>query len=174
MVIVNLQTLYQEHNEQDFKQHNLPLGVLLEGKFYSTFKNRIIPKQNSGEQLKLIEQSTPTQMLVVGDGDIIKNQLNLTNPNVPRGTPLPLGYDQFTNMQYGNKDFILNTIDYMLDDSGLISIRSRELTLRLIDYNKLKADRNYWKMLNTLLPVLLVILFGILYTWLRRRKYARA
>jgi len=172
--MVNLQTLYQEHNEAEFRQQNLPVGVLLEGKFYSTFKNRIIPKQNSGEQVKLIDQSKPTQMLVVGDGDMIRNQLNLTNPSVPRGTPLPLGYDQFTNMQYGNKDFILNTIDYMLDDSGLISIRSRELTLRLIDYNKLKADRNYWKMLNTLLPVLLVILFGILYTWLRRRKYARA
>ncbi len=171
--MVNLQTLYQQHNEADFKQRNLPVGVLLEGKFYSTFKNRIIPKENSGEQFKLIEQSTETQMLVVGDGDIIRNQLNLTNPNIPRGTPLPLGYDQFTGMQYGNKDFILNTIDYMLDDSNLMSIRSRELTLRLLDYNKIAADKTYYKLLNTALPVALVLVFGLLYTWLRRRKYSR-
>ena len=171
--MVNLQTLYQEHNENNFRQQNLPVGVLLEGKFTSAFKNRIVPKENSGEPINLLTESRPTQMLVVGDGDVIKNQLNLVNPNIPRGTPLPLGYDQFTNMQYGNKDFILNTIDYMLDDSGLISIRSRELTLRLLDFNKLKADRSYWQAVNTVVPVVLVILFGILYTWLRRRKYAR-
>ena len=171
--MVNLQTLYEEQNENNFRQQNLPVGVLLEGTFTSAFKNRIMPRVGNGEPLKLIEESRPTQMLVVGDGDIIKNQLNLVNPNIPRGTPLPLGYDQFTGMQYGNKDFILNTVDYMLDDSGLISIRSRELTLRLLDFNKLKAERNYWQTLNTVVPILLVMLFGLLYTWLRRRKYAR-
>jgi ABC-2 type transport system permease protein len=76
-------------------------------------------------------------------------------------------------MQYGNKDFVLNTIDYMLDDSGLISIRSRELTLRLLDFNRLKSEKQYWQLLNTVTPIVLVILFGIIYAWLRRRKYAR-
>ncbi len=171
--MVNLQTLYQDHNENNFRQQNLPVGVLLEGTFTSAFKNRIVPKENSGEPIGFIEQSRPTQMLVVGDGDVVKNQLNLVNPNIPRGTPLPLGYDQFTGMQYGNKDFVLNTIDYMLDDSGLISIRSRELTLRLLDFNRLKSEKQYWQLLNTVTPIVLVILFGIIYAWLRRRKYAR-
>lgn len=171
--MVNLQTLYDEPQESNFRQSNLPVGVLLEGEFESAFKNRITPKHGQGQQLSLIEKSAKTQMLVVGDGDIIKNQLNLVNPNIPRGQPLPLGYDQFTGMQYGNKDFILNAIDYMLDDSGLISIRSRELTLRLLDYNKLDEQRTYWQVVNTAVPVLSIILFGILYTWWRRRKYAR-
>lgn len=170
--MVGLQTLYQEQNEQNFRQQNLPVGVLLEGTFTSAFKNRIVPKENNNEQIKPIYKSSPTQMLVVGDGDLVKNQLNLVNPNLPRGTPLPLGYDQFTGMQYGNKDFVLNAIDYMLDDSGLISIRSRELTLRLLDFNKLKAEKAFWQWLNTLLPVVLVLLFGVFYTWLRRKRFA--
>jgi gliding-associated putative ABC transporter substrate-binding component GldG len=170
--MVNLQTLYQEHNEASFRQQFMPVGVLLEGTFQSAFKNRIVPKEQTGDPIRLINESRPTEMLVVADGDIIKNQLNVINPNIPRGTPLPVGFDQYTNTQYGNKDFILNAIDYMLDDSGLISIRSRELTLRLLDFNVLKAERNYWQALNTALPIALVIVFGLLHAWLRRRKYA--
>ena len=170
--MVSLQTLYEQHNEATFTQHNLPVGVLLEGSFESAFKYRITPKPNTGEQLNIVNDGRPTQMLVVGDGDIIKNQLNLVNPSIPRGQPLPLGYDQFTGMQYGNKDFILNTIDYMLDDSGLISIRSRELTLRLLDYNRLKEEESYWKILNTVVPIIAILLFGLIYTWWRRRKYS--
>jgi ABC-2 type transport system permease protein len=170
--MVQLQTLYQDHNEANFRQQNLPVGVLLEGEFNSAFKNRITPKEQSGEAIKVIEKGRKTEMLVVADGDIIKNQLNVVNPNIPRGTPLPTGFDQYTNMQYGNKDFFLNAIDYMLDDSGLISIRSRELKLRLLDFNRIKAEETYWKLLNTIAPIILVLLFGILYTWLRRRKYA--
>jgi ABC-2 type transport system permease protein len=171
--MVQLQTLYQEHNESSFRQQNLPVGVLLEGKFTSAFKNRIIPREQSGETINLITEGRETQMIVVADGDIVKNQLNVVNPNIPRGTPLPTGFDQYTNMQYGNKDFFLNAIDYMLDDSGLISIRSRELKLRLLDFNRIKAEDTYWKLLNTITPIVLVLLFGFVYTWLRRRKYAR-
>ncbi len=171
--MVNLQTLYTEPVESQFTQKNLPLAVLLEGEFNSTFANRVLPNPDSKEQFSITNKGKSTQMLVVGDGDIIKNQLNLVNPKIPRGTPLPLGYDQFTGMQYGNKDFILNAIDFMLDQNNLISIRSRELTLRLLDFNKIEADKTYWKTFNTALPIAIIILFGILYNWLRRRKYAR-
>jgi gliding-associated putative ABC transporter substrate-binding component GldG len=171
--MVNLQTLYQEQNEAMFTQRNLPVGILLEGTFESVFKNRIIPKPESGEQISVMDKSSPTQMLVIGDGDMVRNQLNVVNPNIPRGQPLPVGYDQFTGMQYGNKDFLLNAIDYMLDDSGMINIRSRELTLRLLDFNKIRADKSYWQALNTVVPIVLVLIFGMVYTWLRRRKYAR-
>jgi ABC-2 type transport system permease protein len=111
---------------------------------------------------------------VVADGDIILNQFNLVNPNIPKGAPLPLGYDQYTNTQYGNKDFLVNTLDYMLDDKGLIAIRSRELKIRLLDLEQIKEERLYWQLLNTLVPLLLLILMALANTWWRRKKYVKS
>ncbi len=170
--IVSLQRLYEEPNQALFNQKFLPLGVLLEGSFESAFKNRLLPKENGPEQLKLKTEGDHTQMVVIGDGDIIRNQLNILNPNIPKGTPLPLGFDQFTGQQYGNKNLLLNIMDYMLDDSGLISIRSRELKLRLLNPEKVRGNRLYWQLINTLVPVAVIILFGILLTFIRKRKYA--
>ncbi len=170
--MVNLGTLYQKQEEKRYTQKYFSLAMLLEGEFESAFKNRLLPKEDGTENLPLKEKSSFTQMLVVGDGDIIKNQLNIVNPNLPRGTPLPLGFDQFTGTQYGNKDFLMNTIDYMLDETGLISIRSRELKIRLLDFNKLKEGKLNWQLLNTLLPIAVIIIFGLLFNYLRRRQYA--
>lgn len=170
--MVSLSKLYNEPDERFFNKRNLPVGVLLEGNFESVFKNRILPKDGSGESIKVKEKGDNTQMLIISDGDIIRNQLSIIDPNIPKGTPLPLGYDQFTGQQYGNKDFLLNAMDYMLDDTGLISIRSRELKLRLLNPQKVKAERTYWQWLNTLLPVGLIVLLGFVLTFLRRRKYA--
>jgi len=171
--MVTLQTLYQKHDENTFRQRNLPVAVLLEGNFTSVFKNRIVPKDFDGQKFNVIEDGKPSQMLVVGDGDMVKNQLNVLNPNIAKGTPLPLGYDQYTGMQYGNKDFVMNAIDYMLDDSNLIEIRSRELTLRLLDGNRVRQEKGFYNLLNTLLPIGLVLFFGLIYAWLRKRKYAK-
>lgn len=170
--MVNLSTLYQEQNQQNYTRKFLNVGVLLEGEFESIFKNRILPKDGTGNSLKLIEKSIETQMLVVSDGDIIRNQLNVINTNIPKGTPLPLGFDQFTGQQYGNKDFLLNVMDYMLDESGLISIRSRELKLRLLNPQKTASEKIYWKLINTLIPIGVVIITGIVFTLIRRRKYS--
>ncbi len=170
--MVSLQRLYEEPDESRFKQKFLPLGVLLEGRFESAFKNRLLPKENGPEQLKIKEEGDYTQMVVIGDGDIIRNQVNIVNPNIPKGTPLPLGFDQFTGQQYGNKDLLLNILDYMLDDSGLISIRSRELKLRLLNPKKVKGNSLYWQLINTALPVLIIILFGVILTFIRKRKYS--
>lgn len=170
--MVRLQTLYEQPSEDRFKSQGVPMAVLLEGKFESAFKNRIAPKANNEDLPKLLEESRPTQMMVVADGDIIKNQLNIRNPNIPKGTPLPLGFDQFTGAQYGNKDFLLNAVDYMLDDSGLIDIRSRELKIRLLDVNRIQSDKLIWQLINTLVPVLMIILCGVVYIFFRKRKYA--
>ncbi len=170
--MVSLGEFYKEQDERAFTKSSLPVAVLLEGTFESIYKNRLKPKENAGQQLNVLEQSRHTQMIVIGDGDIIKNQLNVVDPNIERGFPLPLGYDQFTGQQYGNKDFLLNAIDYMLDDTGLISIRSRELKIRLLDFNKVKEKRLYWQLMNTLLPVGTMLLFGLLYTFLRKKKYS--
>lgn len=171
--IVKLQKLYELPPEQFFTQGNIPVALLLEGEFQSTFVNRVTPREESGEPVKLIEKSVPTQQLVVADGDVIRNQLNLLNPDMPKGTPLPLGFDQFTGAQYGNKDFMLNAVDYLLDDSGLIAIRSRELKIRLLDNTRIKNNKLIWQLVNTALPIALIVLLGLVYTLIRKRRYAR-
>ncbi len=170
--MVKLSRLYSPPAQSSFSEQRLPLAVLLEGKFTSAFKNRLKPKENSGENIRLLEESPETQMLVVADGDIVRNQINIVNPNMERGTPLPLGYDQFTGAQYGNKDFLLNAVDYMLDESNLIDIRSRELRIRLLDATRLKENKLLWQLLNTAVPVLLVVVFGLGYMLVRKRKYS--
>jgi ABC-2 type transport system permease protein len=171
--IVSLGKLYDPPPRRQFREAGIPLAVLLEGKFSSVFKNRLSPKVGA-ENLKTKEESSQNQMLVVADGDIILNQFNLVNPNIPKGAPLPLGYDQYTNTQYGNKDFLVNTLDYMLDDKGLIAIRSRELKIRLLDLEQIKEERLYWQLLNTLVPLLLLILMALANTWWRRKKYVKS
>ncbi len=168
--IVSLSELYNPPPQNRFRERGIPLAILLEGKFQSLYKNRLKPKAG-GEQLPMVEESVETQMLVVSDGDIIRNQTNVVNRDIPKGAPLPLGYDQFTGMQYGNKDFLINAIDYMLDDSGLIDIRSRELKIRLLDLNRTKKERLTWQLVNTLIPILLILLLAVLNYILRRKKY---
>lgn len=171
--IVKLQKLYEIPPESYFQDQSIPVALLLEGEFESAFKNRVTPRENSGEPITLLEKSAPTQQLVIADGDIIRNQLNVLNPDIPKGTPLPLGFDQYTGAQYGNKDFMLNAMDYMLDDSGLIDIRSRELKIRLLDTARIKNNKLLWQLLNTFVPVLLVILLGLIYNLVRRNRYAK-
>jgi ABC-2 type transport system permease protein len=170
--IVSLGRLYNPPPQERFTQKNLPVAVLLEGQFSSLYKNRVAPREG-GEPLRIKGESNPNQMLVVADGDLIRNQFNIVNPNIPKGAPLPLGYDQFTGTQYGNKDFLINAIDYMLDESGLIDIRSRELKIRLLDLNRVKKERLSWQLINTLVPIVLILLFGGINRWYRRRKYLR-
>ena len=97
---------------------------------------------------------------------------NLKN-QFQRGEALRLGYDKFTGNQYGNEDLILNAVDYLLDDSGLTAVRSRELQLRLLDATRIRGSMTYWKTLNTALPLVLVVLMGLLLNYWRRRKYAK-
>jgi ABC-2 type transport system permease protein len=170
--IVSLAKLYNPPPRAQFREAGIPLAVLLEGKFTSAFKNRLSPKA-SGENLKIREESSENQMLVVADGDILLNQFNVVNPNIPKGAPLPLGYDQYTNTQYGNKDFLVNALDFMLDDKGLIAIRSRELKIRLLDLEKVKEERLFWQLINTTIPIILLLSMAGLNTWWRRKKYLK-
>ena len=108
-------------------------------------------------------------MLVVADGDMIRNDIRPT----PQGVLIsPLGFDRLYSQTYGNKEFIVNAIQYMTGHTGLIHLRSRQLTLRLLDKTKIKNNRNKWVLINTLLPPLIVIMAGLIYTWLRKRKYS--
>ncbi len=107
------------------------------------------------------------KMIVVADGDVIRNQRKQST-----GEIFPLGYDRYTNQQFGNKRFILNCMDYLCDDSGIIEVRAKEIKLRLLDKGKLKKDRLQWQLINMVTPLLLLLLFGGINKWIRKRKYS--
>ncbi len=109
-------------------------------------------------------------MLVVSDGDMIRNDIQPT----PQGMRiLPLGFDRYSKQTYGNKEFIINALQYLTGHQGLISLRSRQLTLRLLDKNKIRQDRTQWILINMIGPPLVIILIGLLYVWLRKRRFAK-
>ena len=168
---VSLEMLYNRPDPRAFTQHNLMPAVLLEGSFESAYANRLAPKAGVG--LPQLKKSPQTAMAVFSDGDFIRNQVNLINPEIPRGQPLPLGYDQYTGIQYGNDDLVLNTVDYMLDDIGLMQTRTRDVKLRLLDGEKIVAEANYWKFLNVALPEFVLALAAFIFFLQRKRRYAR-
>jgi ABC-2 type transport system permease protein len=156
--------------ESEFNRSHLPLGVLLEGEFESVFSNRSVPENVTGEPVSIREKSLPTKMIVVADGDIIQNEVT-DSPDGP--SIAPLGFDRFTNQTFGNREFLLNAINYLTDETGLMRLRGRELRLRMLDRQRTADEATKWKLINTLVPVLMVILFGILTWFERRRKYSR-
>jgi len=167
--IIDLEILKQQPDQRMYNQGPQPVAVLLEGSFMSAYQFRIPPEISGNKDLQFLASSRKaTKMIVVGDGDIGKNEFSIT-----KGYPLPLGYDQFTRETFGNKDFILNAVNYLCDDSGLISVRSRELKLRLLDSTKLDNQRLFWQLINTLVPLLLILAFGITKYKLRKNKYSR-
>ncbi|NND63938.1 MAG: gliding motility-associated ABC transporter substrate-binding protein GldG [Flavobacteriaceae bacterium] len=157
----NLRIVNEGPNPQVFNAGELPLAVLLEGKFTSAYSNRVKPFNIS----EVKNESPENSMVVISDGDVIKNQLD-------RGRPLELGFDKWTQSFYGNKEFLLNTVNYLLDDSGLINIRTKEIAVPFLDVQKTVEKRSYWQFMNLLLPLGLLAIFGISFQWLRKRKYA--
>ena len=164
--LLSLQMVEQDVDPRTFKSAPKTVGVLLEGNFKSDFKNRPVP-EGFTEKIEVLPKSKFTRMIVISDGDIFKNQINEKD-----GSPFPLGFDRFTQQTYGNKNFLLNIADYMTDDSGLINLRNKEIRLRLLDHAQIKATKLYWQILNNLLPLAMLLLFGIFQQYFRRRKYA--
>ncbi len=167
-VLISLAMLRDKADERLFNRKGQTVAWLLEGQFSSLYANRVSPEITDNKEIGFLEQSKPTAMIVVADGDIIRNQFH-----VPQGYPLPLGFDQYTRRTYGNKDFILNAISYLADDSRLVSIRSRELKIRTLDMSKVNSNRLFWQVLNTAGPVLIIFVFGLVMAMLRKRKYAQ-
>lgn len=158
---LDLQSLGTMPDETQFNKGPFAMGVLLEGEFSSLYKSRIRPFTPSNYK----EQSTANKMLVFSDGDIFTNQLH-------QGRPLALGFDKWTNREYANKDLLLNSVNYLLDDTGLMKLRGKNITLRLQDRNKVRQERSFWSMLNILLPMGLLLLIALLAIGGRRKKYA--
>lgn len=169
--LVSLEMLYNRPDPRGFTQSDLIAGVLLEGTFESAYAQRIAPK-TAGAQLPQIKESVPTAMAVFSDGDLLRNQINLINPDMERGQPLPLGYDQYTGIQYGNDDLALNLVDYLLDDQGLMASRVRDVKLRLLDGEKLLEQRLKWQLINAVAPQVVLLLFAFIFNVIRKRTYA--
>ncbi|WP_282080263.1 gliding motility-associated ABC transporter substrate-binding protein GldG [Aquimarina algiphila] len=139
------------------------LAVLLEGSFKSVYKSRIKPYKIASH----VDDSKPTKMVVVADGDIIKNQ-------VRKGQPLPLGFDPAMNLNYGNKEFLLNTVNYLLDDSGLVEIRSKEIKISFLNIEKVIKNKTKWQVINMIVPLGILALFGVLFAFIRKKKYQKS
>ncbi len=167
-VIIDLNQARTEPDVQLFNRQGVPVAVLLEGRFESLYNNRIPAEIKNSPEIGFMAKGRQNQMIVVADGDIIRNQLQRKS-----GLPLPLGYDQDTRQMFGNKDFVLNAMNYLVDDSRLVSIRSREVKMRLLDRKRVEAGRLRWQTLNLVLPVILVLALGLSKRYLRKRKYAR-
>ncbi len=166
--MISLRMLQEEPNVSEYAGPSQPIAVLLEGEFPSDFRNRLPQAIITDKEIGYKEKSILTSMIVVSDGDIIKNQFH-----IPQGYPLPLGFDQFTRETFGNKEFILNAMNYLTDGSSLISLRSRETKLRMLDKTKVSESRVVWQLVNLLIPAVLVIVLGMLLVWLRKRKYTK-
>ncbi len=165
--IISLSILRSKPSPRFFSGPARNVAVLLSGNFPSDFRNRLI----SGLKSSLYpfrKKSVPTSMILVSDGDVLLNQLK-----VPEGYPLPLGYNQFTGQTYGNKDFILNALNYLSDGPELLSLRSRNFKLRLLDKQKITRQRLQWQLFNVAAPlVVMFILAWFIMGW-RRRTYAK-
>lgn len=149
--IIDLALLEKQPDVVNYQVPPQPVVVLLDGQFKSLFANRIPPVLNDEFTLPPMKnESKKTSMLVSADGDLIKNQLHYN-----RHYPLPLGFDQFTRQTYGNKDFIINAMNYLTQENGLINIRSREIKLRMLDKNKARQNLIFIQVLNILTPLIL-------------------
>lgn len=148
-----------------FNQGSKNVSYLLKGKFTSAFKNRILPKGVSKEGFK--EVGKETTILVCSDGDMIRNEFSLKD-----GTPLELGLSPYSQMKFANKDFVMNALDYMLNDQGLIVSKNKSITIRPLDKVKIANEKLKWQLINMVLPIVLIIIYGIIRAYWRKKKYA--
>ncbi|NBC84389.1 MAG: gliding motility-associated ABC transporter substrate-binding protein GldG [Bacteroidetes bacterium] len=168
-VMISLEEVKEQPNARDFNQSFIPVVALLEGQFQSVFTNRMLGNYLP-ESATFKEVSEPTKMIVATDGDIIKNEVRST-PQGPK--PLPLGYDSYTRQMFGNKDFVLNAVNYLTGQEELIQLRSREFKLRLLNRDEISKDKLKWQLINIVLPIIVVILFGITFNIFKRNKYSK-
>ncbi len=162
----------EELKPEYFNKGHQTLGVLLEGTFPSNYENRVSAQMAEGlKQLSLEFQplSKPTAMIVISDGDVAANFVR----DREKKEWLPLGFNRFENATYANRDLLINAVEYLIESSGVIEARSREVKLRLLDTVKAKEEKPLWQALNIGAPLVFLTLFGIFFHWRRKRRYAR-
>jgi len=165
-VKVGVNDLRKQMQDGNFNGGPISLAYLLEGEFTSLFKNRFAPQ--GADTVAAKESSTPTKIIVVADGDLARNDVN------PRdGNPQQLGLDPFTQYTFANQDLLMNMVAYLVDENGLIKARNKEVRVRPLDKEKVRAERAFWQFLNLGLPLIVLIIFGIARSYWRRVKYSR-
>jgi len=164
--IFNLQMVEEEPTQKEFTSTSKSVGVLLEGSFKSVFLNRPVP-EGITEKYDMPVQSKPAKMIVLGDGDIFRNQVSAD------GSPFPLGFDRYTQQNFGNKALLLNIVDYFTNEDNLIALRNKEVTVRPLDKTLVRTEKTKWQLVNTVLPILLLIFFAIFQHYYRKHKYAK-
>lgn len=153
--------------ESQYKNSFQNVACLLEGQFESNYKNRITRAILEDSIFDYKEKSVPTKMIIVADGDIAKNEYQRSTRMI-----YPVGYDIYTKQQFANKTFLLNCMNYLLDDEGLLQLRSREVKLRLLDKKKAVSQVSKWKLINVGLPLLIIVCFGLIQYYIRKKKYS--
>jgi len=166
---IDLSDMPKTTDKSYFNTGYLPVAVLVEGKFDSNFQNRMKPKEIVAS-FPFLAQSIPTKQIFVSNGDIIRNE---TNGVASDSTTLPLGMDRYSNQQYGNKEFIQNAVLYLTDEEGWLNLRSRTLKLRLLNKHQVADEKLKWQLINTAAPLLILILGGVAYQIIRKRKYTK-
>jgi gliding-associated putative ABC transporter substrate-binding component GldG len=159
--LISLDIINTPPDKENFNNGDKPLAVLIEGKFTSAFNNRITPVKLEGAKI----EGNDNKMLIIADGDVIKNQIR-------NNRPLELGYDKWTNNFYGNKEFLVNSANYLLDDTGLINIRNKKVKIALLDQEKIANQKTKWQLINVGIPVALVLIFGFAFNYFRKRKFS--
>lgn len=160
--IVDLEMTQIEPDPRNYTKGNQNLAVLLEGEFTSVYNNRIKPFKLENTK----DKSRLTKMIVIADGDVIKNEIG-------RNGPQELGFDKWNGQTYGNKEFLLNAVNYLLDDDGLINIRSKDIAVAFLDPEKVNAQKTKWQLINIAIPLVLLGLFGVFFNYFRKKKYAK-
>lgn len=152
-------------NQNDFPPGTpQPVGYLLEGRFSSIYSNRLLPKGFSKETF--LEESADTKIIVVADGDLVENEFSMKNRQ-----PVELGYSEFMQQKFANEDFIKNSLQYMLDEGGLILAKNKEIQIRPLNETRINKERPFWQVLNLALPILMVIVYGFIRFYWRKNKY---
>ncbi|PWK18498.1 gliding motility-associated ABC transporter substrate-binding protein GldG [Xanthomarina spongicola] len=159
---ISLEMTAEEPDPKLYTNPHQNLAVLLEGEFTSVYNNRIKPFPLSDEK----NNSKTTKMIVIADGDVIKNELGKNGPQ-------ELGFDRNSGQLYGNKEFLLNAVNYLLDDNGLINIRSKEVSVAFLDMKKTASEKTKWQLINIALPLVLLSVFGFIFNYIRRKKYSK-
>jgi ABC-2 type transport system permease protein len=170
-VDINFEMLREAPDPQKFNKGSQIVGMLLEGRFPSNFENRVsleMDAQLKQAGINFRSVGEPARMVVISDGDIAANYIRPDNKSW-----LPLGFNQFENRAYANKDLMLNAIEYLIDPNGVVEARSREVKLRRLDTVRAKKEKTMWQVINIGAPLLLLFLFWFVSGWWRKRRYVR-
>jgi len=158
---ISLNEVTEDPDPSSFNNGNQPLAVLLEGAFSSVYENRVKPFTISS----LKDKGSDSKMIIIADGNIIKNEVD------KNGNPLELAFDRRNGRLFGNKEFLLNAVNYLLDDDGLVDIRSKEVAVAFLDPERISSEKTKWLLINLLLPLILLGVFGYAFNFFRKKRY---